>query len=66
MNLTLKHHSGRQNVNVDALSRNSVTNSNPVSNSNEILDACGESRFSVMTVCALFVFIVLCALCLLV
>ena len=47
MNLTLKHRSGRQNVNVNALSRNPVTNSNPISNSNEILDACGESRFSV-------------------
>ena len=43
MNLTLKHRSGRQNVNADALSRNPVTDSN-ISNSNEILDACEESK----------------------
>ena len=35
MNLTLKHRSGRQNVNADALSRNPVTNSIPISNENE-------------------------------
>ena len=74
MNLTLKHCSGRQNVNADALSRNPVTDSNS-SNSNEILDACEESKYVFVvtskakccdSVCALFVFIVLCALCLLV
>ena len=43
-NLTLKHRSGRQNVNTDALSRNPVTISDPISNSNEILDACEESK----------------------
>ena len=41
MNLTLKHRSGRQNVNADALSRNPVTNSNDNTN---VVNACEELK----------------------
>ena len=44
VNLTLKHRSGRQNVNADALSRNPATSVSSVSNPNGCVSVCEESE----------------------
>ena len=69
VNLTLKHRSGRQNVNANALLCNPVADSSQISNSNEnyfCMEFLVKFHMSVVIVCALSVLTVLCVMRLLI